>query len=210
MGGKLRTNFCGSPVHALDRRAFLSTMATGAAAFAADMTGLDVLMNPALAGELKKKEKRVILLWLAGGASQLETWDPKPGTATGGPFQSIPQSVPGIYFPELMRKMPQRMKHTCIIRSLNTRDGDHGGGARLMMRGRRDEPSLQYPDLGAVLAREMGRADSRVPDYVSFYFATEGRGFAPGAAGFLGARYAPMELTTSMMPENIHRLDGID
>ena len=63
-----------------------------------------------------------------------------------------------------------------------------------MMRGRRDEASLEYPDIGAVLARELGRADSQVPDYVSFYFATEGRDFSPGSAGFLGSRYAPMEL----------------
>jgi hypothetical protein len=194
----------------LDRRAFLGGFAAGAAAFAADMTGLNALTNRALAGELKKQQKRVILLWLAGGASQLETWDPKPGTATGGPFGSIPTSVPGIHISELMPKMAQRMQHTCIIRSLNTRDGDHGGGARLMMRGRRDEANLQYPDLGAVLAREMGRADSQVPDYVSFYFATEGRGFAPGAAGFLGARYAPMELSKSMIPENIRRSATID
>jgi hypothetical protein len=78
-----------------------------------------------------------------------------------------------------------------------------------MMRGRRDEPNLKYPDLGAVLARELGRSDSQVPDYVSFYFATEGRSMAPGSAGFLGSRYAPMEMYTSMIPENIHRLDGI-
>ncbi len=77
------------------------------------------------------------------------------------------------------------------------------------MRGRRDEPNLKYPDLGAVLARELGQTDSQVPDYVSFYFATEGRGSAPGSAGFLGSRFAPMELYTSMVPENIHRLDGI-
>src|SRR5260370_10642781 len=109
-----------------------------------------------------------------------------------------------------MHKMAQRMKHTCIVRSLNTRDGDHGGGARLMMRGRRDEANLQYPDLGAVLAGEMGRADSRVPDYVSFYFATEGRDFAPGSAGFLGARYAPMELSKSMIPKNIRCPEGMN
>ena len=107
-----------------------------------------------------------------------------------------------------MPKMAQRMEHTCIIRSLNTKNGDHGGGARLMMRGRTDDPSLRYPDLGAVLARELGRADSPVPDYVSFYSATEGRDIAPGAAGFLGSRYAPMELTTSMIPENIRRPDA--
>jgi hypothetical protein len=210
MAGRRSESFCGSLVHALDRRAFLGSLAAGAAAFAADMTALDVLKTPVLAGELKKQQKRVILLWLAGGASQLETWDPKPGAPTGGPFRSIPTCVPSIHISELMPKMAQRLKHTCIVRSLNTRDGDHGGGAKLMMRGRRDEANLQYPDLGAVLAREMGRADSRVPDYVSFYFATEGRDFAPGAAGFLGARYGPMELSKSMIPENIHCPQGID
>src|SRR3954451_18451905 len=144
-----RNSFCGSPAHALDRRRFLGTMAMGAAAFAADMTALDVLKEPVLAGALKGQQKHVILLWLAGGASQLETWDPKPGAATGGPFRAIETSVPGIKISELMPKMARRMDRTCIIRSLNTRNGDHGAGARLMMRGRMDDPSLHYPDMGA-------------------------------------------------------------
>ena len=169
-----RRTFCGSPDHALNRRGFLGAVAAGAAAFAADMTVLDVLKSPVLAGELKRKDKRVILLWLAGGSSQLETWDPKPGTPTGGPFRSIPTAVPGIHISELMPKMAQRMEHTCIIRSLNTKNGDHGGGARLMMHGRRDDASVRYPDLGAVLARELGQAHSKVPDYVSFYSADRG------------------------------------
>src|SRR5205085_6976551 len=104
----------------------------------------------------------------------------KPGAATGGPFRAIKTDVPGVHISELMPQMARRMKHTCIIRSLNTRNGDHGSGAQLMMRGRKDEPTLKYPDLGAVLARELGQADSKVPDYVSFYFSTEGRGAAPG------------------------------
>jgi hypothetical protein len=173
------------------------------------MTVLDVLRSPVLADELKRKEKHVILLWLAGGASQLETWDPKPGAPTGGPFRSISTSVPGIHISELMPRMAQRMERTCIIRSLNTRNGDHGQGARLMMQGRRDDPSVRYPDLGAVLARELGQAQSRVPDYVTFYSATEGRNMAPGSSGFLGERFAPMGLTTSSTPENLRRLDEI-
>src|SRR5947199_7346637 len=205
-----RPSFCGSAAHALDRRGFLGAAGATAAAFAADMTGLSILGQPALAKDLKKQQKRCILLWLAGGASQLETWDPKPGAQTGGPFRAIPTSVPGVHISELMPEMAQRLQHTCLIRSLNTRNGDHGSGAKLMMRGRRDEPSLQYPDLGAVLARELGQADSKVPDYVSFYFATEGQSMAPGAAGFLGARYAPMEMYKSMIPENISKLPGID
>jgi hypothetical protein len=108
-----------------------------------------------------------------------------------------------------MPKMAARMKHTLVIRSLNTKNGDHGGGARLMRRGRRDEANVKYPDLGAVVAKEMGRPDSQVPDYVTFYTQTEGRSMAPGEAGFLGSRYAPMELTTNNQPDNIRRLDGI-
>jgi hypothetical protein len=200
--------FCGSPDHAISRRGFLAA-AAGAAAFA-DMTRLNLLTSPALAGELKKQQKRVILLWLAGGASQLETWDPKPGASTGGPFRAIPTDMPGVHISELMPKMAARMKHTLVIRSLNTKNGDHGGAAKLMMRGRRDEASVKYPDLGAVVAKEMGRPDSQVPDYVAFYTQTEGRGMAPGESGFLGARYAPMELTTNNRPDNIKRLDGIN
>ena len=75
--------------------------------------------------------------------------------------------------------------------------------------GRRDEPNLKYPDLGAVLARELGRADSPVPDYVSFYTATEGRGNAVGQSGFLGARYAPMSLTTENKPPFLSRQESI-
>src|SRR5262245_15619066 len=108
MAERPRDSFCGSPAHALDRRRFLGAVGASAVALAADMTALDVLKEPVLAGELKKQQKHVILLWLAGGASQLETWDPKPGAATGGPFRSIPTSVPGIAISELMPKMAQR------------------------------------------------------------------------------------------------------
>jgi uncharacterized protein (DUF1501 family) len=174
------------------------------------MSGLNWLSTPALASELKKKQKRVILLWLAGGASQLETWDPKPGAETGGPFRAIATDVPGVHISELMPEMAKRMKTTCLIRGLNTKNGDHGSGAQIMIRGRADVGGVKYPDLGAVLAREMAQADSQVPDYVTFYTQTEGRGFAPGTSGFLGSRYAPMELTTNNIPEYIRKLDGVE
>jgi hypothetical protein len=201
-----RKPFCGSPDHAVNRRGFLTSLAAmaGSAAFA-DMTAIQVLGSPAVANDLRANQKRVIMLWLAGGASQLETFDPKPGVPTGGPFQSIQTSSPGVRISELMPRMAARLKDTCIIRSLNTRNADHGSAAKIMMRGRMGEPSVDYPDLGAVMAREMGLEGSQVPDYVSFYTATEGRGMAPGHAGFLGARYGSMDLTTSMVPENIRR-----
>lgn len=201
-----RKPYCGSPDHAVSRRGFLTSLAAmaGTAAFA-DMSALQVLGSPEVADDLRRNQKRVIMLWLAGGASQLETFDPKPGVPTGGPFQSIQTSSTGVRISELMPRMAARLKDTCIIRSLNTRNADHGSAAKIMMRGRMGEPSVDYPDLGAVMAREMGLEGSQVPDYVSFYTATEGRGMAPGHAGFLGARYGSMDLTTSMVPENIRR-----
>lgn len=199
-------NLCNTLEHTVSRRGFLTSLAAmaGTAAFA-DMTGIQVLGTRALANELRQQQKRVILLWLAGGASQLETFDPKPGAATGGPFRSIQTSTPGVRISELMPRMAARFRNTAIIRSLNTRNADHGSASRIMMRGRMGEPSVDYPDLGAVIAREMGLEGSQVPDYVSFYTATEGRNMSPGSPGFLGARFGSMDLTTSMVPENIRR-----
>lgn len=200
--------WCGSAEHGVSRRGFLgATAAVGAGALAADMTVLNVLKDPLLAEEIKRQEKRVVLLWLAGGASQLETWDPKPGRPTGGPFRAIDTNVPGIRISELMPKLAQRQQHTAIIRSLNTKNADHGGGTEMMETGRPKEPGMTYPDLGAILARELGRADSPVPDYVSMYTSSEGR--HKGGSGFLGARYAPMFLDKGLAPENIRRLENV-
>src|SRR5260370_42566857 len=103
--------FCGSPEHVISRRGFLKTVgaAAGAAAFA-DMTGIQALGSPSVAGELAHSGKRCILLWLAGGASQMETWDPKPGVPTGGPRLSCRTSAPGLRTSRLRAKKAARRK----------------------------------------------------------------------------------------------------
>src|SRR4051794_30694117 len=145
-----RFQFCNSLSHAVNRRQFLGALSTGLLA-GPTLRADNVIVESPQAADLKKQRKAVIILYLGGGASQLETWDPKPGAPTGGPYRAIPTSVPGLHISELMPKMAARLKHTCILRGLNTRNADHGGGSLLMMRGRRDEPNLKYPDLGAVL-----------------------------------------------------------
>src|SRR3954465_1735047 len=112
MAGR-RNTFCGSAAHAGDRRGFPAGGGAAGPGLAADMTGLGVLGEPALAAELRKQQKRCILLWLAGAASQLETFAPKPGAETGGPFRAIPTAVPGVHVSELMPQMAKRMKQTC-------------------------------------------------------------------------------------------------
>ena len=149
--------------HPLSRRAFLGS---AAGVLAGGMAGLDFLGSPALANQLQKDQKRAILIFLAGGASQFETWDPKPRQPTGGPFQAIQTSVPGVHLSELMPEMAKRLhKHTAIIRSLSTRSTEHTGPlAEAVLSGQRsDVGKLRTPSLGCMLARELSRPDSQLP-----------------------------------------------
>src|SRR4029079_2804964 len=95
--------------HRLSRRQWLGSAAAGALTIAG-------LAQPSLAEELKKKRKQVLFIWLDGGMSQLETWDPRPNTRCGGPFRAIPTSVPGIHIGELLPKTAKQMHHLCLLR----------------------------------------------------------------------------------------------
>lgn len=204
---KKRPLTCGSPEHTLDRRLFLQGGV--ATALGVSLAGLGSPQHSLLAGEVRRQKKRVLLLWLAGGASQLETWDPKPGRPTGGPFVSIPTAVPGVRVCELMPKTARLMNKVAVVRSLNTRNGDHGQAAVLMQHGRRPDPGFVYPDLGAMIAKELGERDSAVPEYVSLYLATEGQRSGRPEPGFLGGRYAGMSLERALRPENIELPAGL-
>lgn len=204
---KSRQQFCGSPEHAIDRRLFLQGGVATALGFS--LGGLGLMRDNLCAGELRKQGKHVLLLWLAGGASQMETWDPKPGRPTGGPFKAIPTSVPGIHICELMPKMAKLMNKVGIVRSLDTRIGEHGQAAHMMQHGRKPEAEVQYPDFGTIIGKELCERDSQVPEFVSMYLATEGQRSGRPDAGFLGGRYAAMALERALKPENINLPAGL-
>ena len=82
----------------------------------------------------------MLLIWLHGGASQLGTWDPKPGTETGGPVRAIETSVPGVRISELMPLTARQMHRIGLVRGVNTREDDHGKGGYLMRSGTRRGP----------------------------------------------------------------------
>src|SRR5258708_40322894 len=96
---------CGAPgacrvdEHRMHRRLFLKGLTGGALATVSSFTGL--FHNPVFAAETKKAQKHCILLWLCGAPSQFETWDPKPGRPSGGPFGGIATKIPGIHFSSL-------------------------------------------------------------------------------------------------------------
>jgi hypothetical protein len=202
-----RKPFCGSPDHLIDRRLFLQGGLS--TALGISLGGFGMMRDTLCAGEVQTQAKHVLLLWLAGGASQLETWDPKPGRPTGGPFKAIPTSVPGVHICELLPKMAKLMHKVAVVRSLDTRIGEHGQAAQMMQRGRRPEAEVQYPDFGTIVAKELSERERDVPEYVSMYLATEGQRSGRPDAGFLGSRYAAMTLERGLQPENINLPAGL-
>src|SRR5258708_8714548 len=130
---------CGSAEH-VSRRAFRhgAAGALGALSFGG-------MVRTKAAEELAAQQKRCVVFWLSGGVSQLETWDPKPDTDTGGPFQAIPTSVPGTHISELLPSTAHQMHHLALVRGINTKEGDHGKGAYIMETGHRQTPGFEYP-----------------------------------------------------------------
>ena len=114
---------CQSDEHRIARRTFLGGLAAGAGAV---VGGLGTLTQPVLGEQLAKAQKRIIVINMHGGLSQLESWDPKPGTDTGGPFRAIATSVPGLHISELLPETAKIIHHLAVVRSINTAENDHG------------------------------------------------------------------------------------
>ena len=130
-----------------------------------------------------------ILLWMSGGPSQTDTFDLKPGHANGGPFKEIATSVPGIRISEHLPKVAAQMHRMALIRSISTKEADHGRASYLLHTGRVPGTPVQYPAFGAVVAKELARDDAVLPGFVSI---APYRFLNPAGPGFLGPSYAPL------------------
>lgn len=183
----------------MHRRSFLQGMLAGTAATQFGSVG--IAAKSPVGTDLRKQQKRALFIWLAGGASQFEMWDPKTGTDTSGPFRPIQTAVPGYHVCELMPKLAGLMQKIAVVRSLNTEITAHAPAADLISTGRPKEPALAYPEIGVILAKELAARESLLPDYVSFFLSTEGR--RRPATGFLGGRHAPLLLEQSLRPKDI-------
>ncbi len=164
----------------LTRRRFLGAVGgMGAASFLG-------LFDPRLlfgATGPRATAQHVILLWMAGGQSHLDTWDPKPGTDTGGPFQAIDTAAPGIQICQHFPRIAASFNDLSVIRSLTSREGNHERASYLMHTGYMPLGSFQHASLGSVVSRLLGRANAELPAYV-----TVGGQTLP--AGHLGPEFA--------------------
>jgi hypothetical protein len=138
-----------------------------------------------------RRHKACILLWMSGGPSQTDTFDPKPGHANAGTFKAIETAVPGILVSEHLPKLARQMRDMAIIRSMSTKEGDHGRATFNLRTGYTQQGPIHYPTLGSLVAKELERGDSELPSFVSI---GPYRGFNPAAfgPGFLGPQYAPL------------------
>jgi hypothetical protein len=172
----------------LSRRQMFRLAAAGVVGFSTsgwiEALAADTASNP-------KRRKSCILLWMTGGPSQIDTFDPKPGHANGGQFKAIETAVPGIFVSEHLPKLAKQMKDIAIVRSMSTKEGDHGRATFNLRTGYQQTGPIRYPTLGSLVAKELGRDETELPNFVSI---APVRAFNPGAfgPGFLGPQYAPL------------------
>ena len=184
--------------HLLSRRQWLGGF--GGALATGFLGGLG---SSAVGEVLKDKEKQVLFIWLDGGMSQLESWDPKPNTQFGGPFRSIPSNLPGIHVSELMPCMAKKMDKICLVRSICTKDNSHSAGVGRVQRGDPINRGVTYPYFGSAVAKLMGPTPSGLPPYV--WVKPGSGGFKSKDAGFLGPKFGSLAFGDGQAPPNLLR-----
>lgn len=186
---------CRTDEHVLHRRLFLKGLAGGAASVAS-FSGL--FQNPGFAADVKRAQKRCILLWLCGAPSQFETWDPKPGRPSSGPFGSIPTAIPGIHFSSLMPRCASIADRLNIVRSMKTAQTEHLQAITLLQRGNPERAGFTRPTLGSSISHALGQLDSPIPNFVFIDPIPGGNEFetfkAGNWAGWLGSEHAPVRV----------------
>lgn len=193
---------CRVDEHRLHRRLFLKGLTGGALATATSFSGM--FLNPGLAETTRRAQKHCILLWLCGAPSQFETWDPKPGRPSGGPFGSIPTAIPGVHFSALMPHCARIADRLNIVRSMKTAQPEHLQAINLLQRGNPDRAGFTRPTLGSCLSAAMGQLEAKIPNFVFIDPIPGGNEFesfkAGNWAGWLGAEHAPVRVGGDYTP----------
>ena len=136
----------------------------------------------------REPAQSIILLWLAGGPSQLETFDPHPNTAIAGDTGAVNTSVPGVQLADGYPQLAEQMASLAIIRSVVSREGDHERGTYNLMTGYRPDPTVIHPSIGAICAHQLPVGQTEIPRYITIL-----PGQWPGRGGYLGDQYDPFK-----------------
>src|SRR5580698_1397862 len=176
----------------LNRRDFLRVGA---------LSGLGITLSQyleieAMAANTNPTAKSCILLWLTGGPSHVDTWDPKPTSS----FKPISTNVAGIQISELFPNIARQMDKLSIVRSLTTEENNHDVGTQYAATGHRPNPSMKFPSFPSIITKEVGRRNS-MPPYVQVMEMPTGKEYDDYfKAQFLGAQYDPMLIPNPNRP----------
>ena len=177
----------------ISRRSFLHTVSANAAA-AGTLSFTDLMTLKA--DELRKQGRSMILLWMQGGPSQFETFDPKPGTENGGPTAAIDTATPGIQIAAGWEQTAKVMNDVAVIRSMTNKEGNHQRATYQLHTGYVPSGSVKHPSLAACIAKEIADPARDLPAVVSV-------GPTSGA-GFLGVDYEPFVVSEpGALPQNV-------
>jgi hypothetical protein len=145
------------------------------------------------AGTNPRAARACIFLYLAGGPSHIDTFDPKPGRPTGGPFRAIGTSLDGLQISEHLPRLAERMKKLSLIRSLTAKEGNHDRARHLMHTGYAPAGGANHPAFGSLVAETRAALANGLPGYVSIG--------GPGEdSGFLSRAYAPFPVKNPLRP----------
>lgn len=137
----------------------------------------------------KPAAKACIVLWMDGGPSHLDTFDPKPEAKGAGEFKPIETSAPGIRITEILPKLAKQMHRVTLLRGMSTQEGAHPRAKYLLHTGYREgQGGVAYPSLGSIVSSELGSAEFPLPSYVSVGGRTYG-------SAYLGAMHQPLVVT---------------
>jgi hypothetical protein len=153
----------------------------------------DDWVRPPTAAPAPGKGKACILLWMNGGPSHIDTWDPKPGRKTGGSFKAIKTRTPDVQICEHLPRIAEISDRLAIIRGMTSREGNHQRARYLMHTGYVPNPTVMHPSLGGWMSEEVGDPDYDLPMFVSVNGPSLG-------AGFLGVQYGPFVVQNAKKP----------
>lgn len=134
----------------------------------------------AIAGEKSAQPKSLLMIWLQGGPSQLETFDPHPGTIIGGDVKAISTSLKGITIADTMPATAEQLHHACLVRSMISKEGDHERATYHLKTGWRPDPTVVHPSIGSVLCHQSPN-NIEIPRHISILPSQW-----PARAGYLG------------------------
>jgi hypothetical protein len=177
----------------LSRRSFLQFVSAGAVA--AGTLNFRQLMS-LQAAELRKQDRAMILLWMQGGPSQFETFDPKPRTENGGQTQAIATAASGIQIANGWEQTAKVMKDVALLRSVTNKEGQHQRATYQLHTGYLPTGSVRHPSLAANIAKQIADLTRDLPAVVSV-------GQTIGS-GYLGVDYEPFVVDNpSQLPRNL-------